>query len=54
CPPDFPQCVCGKLPQGKLVNRKPIEASQEELEENTRSRSAKLRIIERVRCDEND
>ena len=47
CPPDFPQCVCGRKPQGKLVNRKPIEADQKELESNNRSRSAKLRIIER-------
>ena len=48
CPPDFPQCVCGKTPRGKLVNRKPIEASSEELEANIRSRSAKLRIIEKI------
>jgi len=48
CPPDFPQCVCGKLPKGKLINRKPIGASEEELESNNRSRSAKLRIIERI------
>ncbi|MGN0621277.1 MAG: 16S rRNA (cytosine(1402)-N(4))-methyltransferase RsmH [Porcipelethomonas sp.] len=47
CPPDFPQCVCGRVPQGKLINRKPIEAKQEELRDNNRSRSAKLRIIER-------
>lgn len=47
CPPDFPQCVCGNEPEGKLVNRKPIEAEKEELENNNRSRSAKLRIIER-------
>jgi 16S rRNA (cytosine1402-N4)-methyltransferase len=47
CPPDFPQCVCGREPLGKLVNKKPIEAKQEELEDNNRSRSAKLRIIER-------
>ena len=47
CPPDFPQCVCGRKPQGVLVNRKPIEADEKELEENKRSRSAKLRIIER-------
>lgn len=47
CPPDFPQCICGNKPQGKLVNRKPIEAEKEELEKNNRSRSAKLRIIER-------
>ncbi|MGN0676032.1 MAG: 16S rRNA (cytosine(1402)-N(4))-methyltransferase RsmH [Oscillospiraceae bacterium] len=48
CPPDFPQCVCGRTPRGKLVNRKPIEASAEELEANNRSRSAKLRIIEKI------
>ena len=47
CPPDFPQCVCGHKPQGVLVNRKPIEADEKELEENKRSRSARLRIIER-------
>ena len=51
CPPDFPQCICGRLPQGKLINKKPIEAAEEELKENNRSRSAKLRIIERLRCD---
>ncbi len=48
CPPDFPQCVCGKTPRGRLINRKPIEASPEELEANIRSRSAKLRIIEKL------
>ena len=53
CPPDFPQCICGKLPQGRLINKKPIEATTEELEENNRSRSAKLRVIERIRCTEN-
>jgi len=47
CPPDFPQCICGRKPQGRLVNRKPIEADEKELERNNRSRSAKLRIIER-------
>ena len=47
CPPDFPQCVCGRKPLGILVNRKPIEADSEELENNNRSRSAKLRVIER-------
>lgn len=47
CPPDFPQCVCGRKPLGKLVNKKPITASEKELEINNRSRSAKLRIIER-------
>ncbi len=49
CPPDFPQCVCGKTPEGKLINKKPIEPSDEELSDNKRSRSAKLRIIERIR-----
>lgn len=48
CPPDFPVCVCGNKPKGKLVSRKPVEASEEELEANPRSRSAKLRIIEKL------
>lgn len=49
CPPDFPVCVCGKTPQGKLYTRKPIEAGEQELEENPRSRSAKLRVIEKIK-----
>lgn len=48
CPPEFPVCVCGKKPQVKLINRKPIVASQEELNENPRSRSAKLRVCEKL------
>ena len=48
CPPDFPQCVCGKTPRGALINRKPIIATQKELDVNNRSRSAKLRIIEKI------
>lgn len=48
CPPDFPQCVCGKKPRARLVNRKPIEATDLEIEQNNRSRSAKLRVIERI------
>lgn len=48
CPPEFPVCVCGKKPRGKLVNKKPIEPGAEELEYNHRSRSAKLRIIEKL------
>jgi 16S rRNA (cytosine1402-N4)-methyltransferase len=48
CDPRLPQCVCGRTPQAKLVNRKPIEASAGELEENNRSRSAKLRVLERI------
>jgi 16S rRNA (cytosine1402-N4)-methyltransferase len=47
CPPDFPVCVCGKKPQVKLITRKPVTASDKELEENPRSRSAKLRIAEK-------
>ena len=48
CPPNFPVCVCGKKPQVKLINRKPIVASDEELEVNPRSRSAKLRVCEKL------
>ena len=48
CPPNFPVCVCGKQPQIRLVNRKPILASPEELEENPRARSAKLRVAEKL------
>lgn len=48
CPPDIPVCVCGKTPRGELVTRKPITASLEELEQNQRSRSAKLRSIKKL------
>ena len=48
CPPSFPVSVCGKTPAGALVLRKPVEASAEELEQNPRSRSAKLRCIEKL------
>lgn len=48
CPPSFPVCVCGKKPQVKLISRKPIVASDEELEVNPRSRSAKLRVCEKI------
>ena len=48
CPPNFPVCVCGKKPEVRLVNRKPITASPEELEVNPRSRSAKLRVCEKL------
>lgn len=48
CPPDFPVCVCGKTPRGEQVNKKPITADARELEQNIRSRSAKLRIIEKI------
>ena len=48
CPKDFPICVCGNKPKVKLVNRKPILPSAQELEENPRSRSAKLRVAEKI------
>jgi 16S rRNA (cytosine1402-N4)-methyltransferase len=48
CPPEFPVCVCGGKAKGKLITRKPIEAQPDELEVNRRSRSAKLRIIEKL------
>lgn len=48
CPKDFPVCVCGKVPRAKIINKKPIVASLEELENNQRSRSAKLRILEKL------
>ena len=48
CPPNFPVCVCGKKPKVKLISRKPIVASQEELDANPRSRSAKLRVCEKL------
>lgn len=48
CPPDFPVCVCGKTPRGSLVTRKPVVATEQELKENPRSRSAKLRAIRKL------
>ena len=48
CPPDFPVCVCGNKPKGKVITRKPILPSEEECEQNTRSKSAKLRVFERI------
>lgn len=47
CPPDFPACVCGRVSRGHVVTRKPILPSPQELEENSRSKSAKLRVFER-------
>ena len=47
CPSHFPVCVCGNVSKGKVITRKPILPSEEELEENSRSKSAKLRIFER-------
>ena len=48
CPKDFPICVCGNKPKVKIITRKPILPTKEELEVNTRSRSAKLRVIEKI------
>lgn len=48
CPKDFPVCVCNNKPKAKLISRKPIVAGEKELEENRRSRSAKLRICEKI------
>ena len=48
CPPDFPVCVCGNKPKLRIITRKPITAGEDELRENPRSRSAKLRVAEKV------
>lgn len=47
CPPGFPVCMCGKVSQGKVITRKPIAPSEEEINENKRSKSSKLRVFER-------
>ena len=52
CPPEFPVCVCGKKPKGKSVSRKPILPGKDELEENSRSKSAKLRVFEKAKEEE--
>ena len=48
CPADFPVCVCGKVPYGRAVPRKAILPSEDELEDNPRAKSAKLRVFERI------
>lgn len=48
CPPDFPVCVCGKKAKGKVLTRKPILPTEKEMEENSRSKSAKLRVFKRM------
>lgn len=48
CPKEFPVCVCGKKPKGRVVTKKPIVPSEEELEENSRAKSSKLRVFERT------
>lgn len=48
CPPDFPVCVCGHKPQVKIIRKKGVEPSQKEIEQNSRSRSARLRFCEKL------
>ena len=48
CPPGFPVCVCGRISKGKVITRKPILPSEQEMEENSRSKSAKLRVFEKA------
>ena len=48
CPPNFPMCVCGNKTKGKVITRKPILPSEEELQENNRSKSAKLRVFQKI------
>ena len=48
CPPSFPVCVCGKTSQGKVITGKPVLPCEEEMESNPRSKSAKLRIFEKI------
>lgn len=48
CPPEFPKCVCGKKPKLKIITKKPVTASEDELKENPRSKPAKLRVAEKI------
>lgn len=48
CPPSFPACVCGKVPKGRVITRKPVVPTDEEINENSRSKSSRLRVFERV------
>ena len=48
CPPEFPVCVCGNVSKGKVITRKPVIPSDEEMETNSRSKSSKLRVFERI------
>ena len=48
CPPDFPVCVCGKVSKGRVITRKPVVPSEEEINGNKRSKSSKLRVFERI------
>ena len=51
CPPDLPYCVCGKKSLGKIITKKPILPSEEEMQNNSRSKSAKLRVFEKIKID---
>ena len=48
CPPGFPVCVCGAVPKGRVITKKPIVPGEAEINENTRAKSSKLRIFERA------
>ena len=48
CPPDFPVCVCGRKSRGRVITRKPIVPTEEEMADNSRAKSAKLRVFERI------
>ena len=48
CPPGLPYCVCGNIAQGKIITRKPILPTDEEMKNNSRSKSAKLRVFEKI------
>ena len=48
CPPGFPVCTCGRVSKGRVITRKPIVPGEEELRENSRAKSAKLRVFERI------
>lgn len=48
CPKDLPYCICGAKKIGKIINKKPIEATAKEQQENSRAKSAKLRILEKI------
>ena len=49
CPPELPRCVCGKVPRVKIITRKPVTPEAEEIKNNPRARSAKLRVCEKIK-----
>jgi 16S rRNA (cytosine1402-N4)-methyltransferase len=52
CPPQLPQCVCGRQPRLRLITRKPLAPSADEMQDNPRSRSARLRVAEKLSSEE--